>query len=212
MRRSILICATLLAPLTVLAHGGEDHTKSPASERAPSRDARTVYAETERFELVLKYPARPHGEPLPFQVLLTDWATNRPIADATVSLEFSGPATAASTARASTTAGVYRAEVAFPSEGRYTLLATVTAAGQSDLLAIDDVRVGPPEPEPGRARSSRSRGSSWLWAGLAAVLAIAVAGSGIALRSRLRSRRRRAAIRAAAGAPPPLPPGEGVGG
>lgn len=189
MKSAITLLVVLLCPLAASAHGGEDHGEAERPAHAPGQGERTVYAQTERFELVLKYSSAPAGAAMPVLVLLTDWATNRPIEGATIQLDLSGPAAVTAQARPTRAAGVYRASASFPSEGHYALVARVTADGQSDLLVADDVSIGREDATGADTRASGPHPAAWPWiAGAAAAIALLAAAALVARRARGRRR------------------------
>ncbi len=173
-----LAVLTLFAPAVGLAHGGEQHGPEkppPAVVARPGQ--RVASAQTENFELVVKYPEQKAGQPVPLRVLLSEYATNRPVEGATVELELSGPENLTAKAAAAGSPGVYETTVTFPKDGTYELVASITAGDIADLLPVNGVEIGPPR----HATQARDRHAplvpTWAWvAGAAAVLGLGIGG------------------------------------
>ncbi len=118
-------------------HGGEDHG-SAASSGATSADAggrRSAYGQTDSFELLLKFAPPEAGKQAGFDVFLSDYASNRPVRDARIELEFAGAQPVRTVAEATGRPGIYHA-LAELSAGQYPVIATVTAGEVVDLVEI----------------------------------------------------------------------------
>ncbi|MBI4817435.1 MAG: efflux RND transporter periplasmic adaptor subunit [Deltaproteobacteria bacterium] len=173
MLRRMIGLGILLLPAVSLAHGGEDHGPPRPAPGATARPGfRVAAAQTENFELVVKYEGQHAGRPLTMRVLLSDYASNRPIEGATVELDFSGPGNVTVQAPATDASGVYEASVTFPKDGTYELVATVTATDVVDLIAVGRVETGVATVET-TAEPSRSTGP-WGW--LEAALFVGMVG------------------------------------
>ena len=87
--RSIVIALVALALLVGFApdahaHGGEDHGAPEPATPVASGGQRTAFGQTRELEVLIRLdPARP-GD---LRVFVADWATNAPVAGATVALE-----------------------------------------------------------------------------------------------------------------------------
>ncbi|MBZ0254308.1 MAG: hypothetical protein K8I02_13285 [Candidatus Methylomirabilis sp.] len=137
-----------------------------------------MYAQSNLFELTIKYPARAVSESTPLRMYLADFATNAPVEEADVRVEFSGPATLAVDASGDARSGRYGASAPFTVAGRYDGVITVSTGEEVDLLALSGMEVGPPPPVNGPAvASSIARSGPWIFAAtvLASIALIAFA-------------------------------------
>src|SRR5687767_4014244 len=111
-RRAAAKLAIALVGATVFAHEGEEHGEArpvPASTPAAVRATYTLEGSSDLFELLVKLPEKPSpGRESEASAYLTDASTNEAIADATIELAVSGPASASMMASPTDAAGVYR--------------------------------------------------------------------------------------------------------
>ena len=162
----------------------------------------TTSAMTPRFEVVLTHAPVRGGEPYSGLLYLADYATNRPVAGATVEVQAPGVAGGPFTVEATDTPGVYAVTRAagFPADGRFDLAVSVQAGGVSDLVLLSGLFVGPVEVTPETPAAEPSGGGSfpWLW-----VLVVAALGAGFAGFLVRSARQRRQTL--PTGVPPNLP-------
>jgi len=142
------ITLSLFAALA-LAHGGDDHGVPVAASVSDGGGDRTAEATSDTFELVLRW-APGHRPETDLDLFLADATTNRPIADARITLRLTaGALTASEDARAGTRPGTYHAHLPAPPEGAaWSAIATIDAAGRGDLLTVERLALDPPEPRP----------------------------------------------------------------
>ncbi len=141
---------------TALAHGGEDHAPPPPVASAEA-GARVAEAATAQFEAVLKYSAAEVSEPLSIRLYLSDYATNAPIANASVILsipELKLDVTASPTPAA----GVLEFILSPGKAGTFSAIAAVNAGERSDLLVFDAIEFGPEAAAPSPAGSGKTLG------------------------------------------------------
>lgn len=125
---------SLVASPAVLAHGGEDHAEK-ATVAAAGWLPRTAAA-SKAFELVLVADGE-HG-----WLYLTDFATNQPINEATVTLDLQPSQQAAALSQAGLVAqpsgnrGTYRLDWQALAEGDYAVTATIVTADNADVLTM----------------------------------------------------------------------------
>ena len=154
--------AALLLPSLLFAGGGDDHSHgdTKATPVAAAAQLLRVEAVSELFELVGELA----GDKL--VIHLDRFATNEPVAGATISVE-GGPLKATAAAERE---GVYTVSAAgLAAPGTHSLIFTVQAGQTSDLLTGDLVVAG----APATAESSSDHGSRWT-APIAVVLAAAL--------------------------------------
>lgn len=188
--RPFLIVAQAVALLLITAlparAGGDPsdgHSHGPEAGGASSSvgpGVVTTAAMTGRFEVVLKHAPVRGGEPYAGTLYLADYATNRPVAGATVTIAALGAAGAPFRVEATAEPGVYAVARAdgFPADGRYDVTVTVAAGGVSDLVLLNGLYVGPAAApaEPAAAPDGGGAGGvPWLWMLVVGVLASALA-------------------------------------
>ncbi len=135
------LMTVLVGPLPARAHNGEDHGPAAA---APAPGARyfTTAAVSEQFELVLRYEPLRAGELATLRLFVADFATNRPIHGARLTLTTTEAPTVRLTAT-ETAPGDYRLTGTFPANRPTSLAAQVVAPdGRADLLLLRPVEVG----------------------------------------------------------------------
>lgn len=126
---------SLVASPAVLAHGGDDHAEKPAVAAAGWLPR--AAAASEAFELVLVADGE-HG-----WLYLTDFATNQPINDATLTLDIQ-PSQSHAAALSQTgmlaqpigNRGTYRLDWQALAEGDYAVTATIVTAENADVLTM----------------------------------------------------------------------------
>lgn len=198
--RSLVVAGLALvgAAAPSRAHEGEDHGGA-APAAATGAAVVTTAAMTGRFEVVLKHAPVRGGQPYAGTLYLADYATNRPVAGATVAIAALGAAGTPFSVEATAEPGVYAVTRAggFPADGRYDVTVTVSAGGARDLVLLSGLYVGPAaEPaEPAAAPDGGGAGGvPWLW-----ILTVSALAVGLALFLVRSARQRR-------NAPPPTVP------
>lgn len=142
----VVICSAFLT-LPATAHGGEDHSHDDGPAAAPTAtESFSSSASSDLVELVLKLDRAETGQVRQARLFLSDYASNAPIADATLTVDWGEGLT--STAQTTAQAGIYTAEVQFPTAGTYSPLVTLTAGELSDLLTLEPIPVTDPPAAP----------------------------------------------------------------
>ncbi|MCC6622419.1 MAG: efflux RND transporter periplasmic adaptor subunit [Deltaproteobacteria bacterium] len=130
MTTTIFLCAAL-----ALAHGGEDHGAPPPV--VGTGDERRAEASSETFELVLRWDAGRGAAETDLDLFLADPSSNRPIAEARISLRLtSGDRRESVDAKAGARPGTYYAHLPASPDGAWAAIATIDAGGESDLLTF----------------------------------------------------------------------------
>lgn len=203
-RTALLFVALLLIAASARAGGdpsdGHSHgveVGGASSSVGPS--VVTTSAMTPRFEVVLKHAPVRGGEPYSGLLYLVDYATNRPVASATVEIQAPGVSGGPFTVEATDEPGVYAVTRAagFPRDGRYDLTASVQAGGVSDLVLLTGLFVGPVEVPTEVPAAEPSGGGSFPWVWVLVVGALGAVFAWFLVRS---ARQRRQAL------PPDAPP------
>lgn len=164
----------------------------------------TTAAMTGRFEVVLKHAPVRGGEPYSGTLYLADFATNRPVAGATIELQAPGVPGEGFTAQATDEPGLYAVtrEAGFPRDGLYDLTASVRAGDASDLVLLSGLYIGPVAvPAPAPAEPSGGGSFPWLY-----VLVVAALGAGLVALLLRSARQRRQAPSPDDPSPDPAPP------
>ena len=129
------------------AHNGEDHG-APKATAAPGARYFTTSAESDNFELVLRYEPLRAGQPATLRLFVSDFVTNVPIHGAMLTLTTTD-APVVRLSATETAPGDYRLSGQFPADRAYALAAQVaTPDGRADLLLLQPVEVGKELPAP----------------------------------------------------------------
>ncbi len=171
--------ASLLALLLVgngsamVATAHEGHDAAPGTGTAAISSRHVLTALSDRYEVVLKNDPLTPGLKTQFDLYLSDFKTNAPVAGAKVGLILRSEArelwsgSAAPTARA----GVYSVPFQAPADtGSFTVLVTVTDAGGEERFALSGLEVS--RDRAGAVHPSQG-GFNWMWLlGVAVVLLV----------------------------------------
>ena len=136
----------LFASRLALAHGGEDHSEKAAAPLSAEAGA-VASATGSVFEVVLKASYTTPGQPSTVRVLLSDFASNAPIKEASIEVALKSASARLFSGKASPTRaeGVYEFSATFPEEGTYSADLTIQAQGRADLLAVSGLVIKAPE-------------------------------------------------------------------
>lgn len=129
------VCAALLLPRLLLAHGDEDHGAAAAAPAAPAARPLRVEAASEAFELV----GQLQNDKLVLH--LDRFATNEPVTGAAIDVE-GGPLKPVTTTEHDGVYSIPAAALAVP--GTHALVFTVRSGAVTDLLTGDLVVAEPP--------------------------------------------------------------------
>ena len=182
MTRVALLILLLLAPPAVRAGGdpsdGHSHGAPTGAASGVAQGLATTSAITRRFEVVLKHAPVAGGQPYRGVLYLADFATNMPVAGATITVEEPGVTGRPFTVRPTASPGVYAVERAagFARDGRFNVAVRIRAGGASELLLLQNVYVGPVEAPAGGAslaETAAGEGLPWIW-----ILVVAGLGAG----------------------------------
>lgn len=130
----------LLFVSLALAHGGEDHGAPPPTVATADAASVSVAASSAQFEAVVRVKRGPAGTPVGTTLLLDNFATSAPIADATASLALQGPASV-EVALTPGAPGTYTGTATFPSDGDYAGALVITTPAASDLLSLSGLHL-----------------------------------------------------------------------
>ena len=184
MRRIAWLLSLLLGTgFAGLAAAHEGHDNAPGTGTASLSGRHVLTASSDQYEVVLKNDPLTPGLKTTFDVYLSDYRTNTPVAGAKVGLILRSDARElwSGVAPATSRAGVYSAAFQAPADtGSFTVLLAVTGARGEERFALSGLEVS--QPHAGAAASSRG-GLQWMWL---LGIAIVVLG-GLALLARRRA-------------------------
>lgn len=139
----VLLAGHLLAPGTLLGHGGEDHGAAEAlPAAAPGSAALSTHGSAGRFELLLKYAAPEAGKPVRLRFFLADYATNRAVEGAQFVVASRPRGLSTQAPPAMTAPGIYELVAVFPADTVYSLVATLAAGDASEQIVLPNVYAG----------------------------------------------------------------------
>lgn len=165
--RTLLLAWLLLALLGggARAHDGETHDAPGVPPPAAGAGLETREAQSELYEVLLKYPRPVPGEKIRLRVLVSDYKSNAPVAGAAIEVVMGD---LKATAAPSASAGIYEAEVTFPAAGTYEPVVSISRGEDSDLQTLPEITVAAPA-------SPLARAPGWLIpAGVTAAAALIV--------------------------------------
>jgi cobalt-zinc-cadmium efflux system membrane fusion protein len=135
----ILSLVLLIGCQPVFAHGGEDHGDAPHTIIVPKSYFSSL-ANSEKYELFLKYKPIEAGEETTMQLFVSEFNTNKPVdkADIKINTEDENVKFAVK----QTDIGVYEITASFPKETPYALNVNINSALGADLMVLKDVVPG----------------------------------------------------------------------
>lgn len=135
---SLIIAMTVGSPL--IAHEGEEHGDTTKVKMEEGMFVLTGV--TDNFEVVLKYTPTPIGKKMKILIYLSDYATNKPISNASIEFDITGLDTLKPKVEKTDLAGVYHAELTLPDTKSYDVLLTITKGNVIDLIPIKGLQAG----------------------------------------------------------------------
>ena len=140
MKRSILYLL-LMFPVWVMAHGGEDHGDKAKTTAPMASTYFTSVANSEKYELLLKYEPIKGGQEATMRLYVSDFKTNKAIDDAKLEITDSEDDKLKFTVR-HLEAGIYELSGKFPANKAYSLIVSINSANGADLMVLENVEVG----------------------------------------------------------------------
>lgn len=141
MKQLLLLLGALLLATSTWAHGGEDHGEAAAATSGAAPTSFSVAALSESFELLLRYESLEAGQPAHLRLFVSDYATNAPIKDATLTITSPEDATLKWVVEPQEP-GEYLLEGQFPAKKKYSFAVNVVAGAKADLLLLENIEVG----------------------------------------------------------------------
>jgi len=137
---------TVVSPVSMLAHGGEDHGDAKPKTTANAKGVISHSSRLGDLELMVKHPAMEPDNPTAGLLFITKFATNEPfkLVDAKVEIESESGTVFNATVAAGEQAGTY--SVNFPAipPGVYKMRANVSHDGETDTATFSGIEVTPP--------------------------------------------------------------------
>ena len=140
MKRSILYLL-LMFPVWVMAHGGEDHGDKAKTAAPMASTYFTSVANSEKYELLLKYEPIKGGQEAIIRLYVSDFKTNKAIDDARLEITSPEDDKLKFTVR-HLEAGIYELSGKFPANKVYSLIVSINSANGADLMVLENVEVG----------------------------------------------------------------------
>ncbi len=128
-----------LMPLWAMAHGGEPHDQAKTSGKARTYFASV--ANSDKYELLLKYAPIERGKETVLRLFVSAFATNEPVDKATLQLVSPEDKTLKFTVK-QTDRGTYEIRAVFPENKAYSLTVNINSPLGADLMLIKDIGVG----------------------------------------------------------------------
>lgn len=152
----------ILSPFFVvpaLAHGGEDHGESKIATVSNSQGVVTQTTKVGDLEVLLKYASLEPDTPMSGRLFVTRFATNEPISDAAPTIEIiahDGKTYQGEMAK-SAAPGNFSFKLPPLTEGTYTILTRLSAAGKTETATFSGIKV-----EHSASETATESATSWL--------------------------------------------------
>ena len=136
----LLILLLVMMPYQANSHGGEEHG-TQQNGQSTETGLISVSAQSDNFELVLKFRAIDPGKMGTLEAYLSDFETNSPIANASIEVSLNGHDSITVKVEAEKDPGLYNINLIFPDSGTYDLLFDITAGEKADILVVHGIKV-----------------------------------------------------------------------
>ncbi|MBA3970578.1 MAG: efflux RND transporter periplasmic adaptor subunit [Bacteroidetes bacterium] len=129
----------LISTQLIFAHGGEDHGDAPHNTIVPRTYFSTV-ANSEKYELFLKYTHIEAGEETKMQLFVSEFNTNKPIDKADIKISAEDKSLKFIVTQ--TDLGVYDITTTFPDNKPYSLNVNINSSIGADLMVLKNIEPG----------------------------------------------------------------------
>jgi hypothetical protein len=135
--------ALLASPLSIFAHGGEDHGDQKPKTTTTTAGTVSRTAQLGDFEIMLKHSPLEPDATTTGRLFITRFATNEPVGDANPALEIESATGAVTEIPVEKTdaAGSYIARIPALPEGTYTIRTEATAGGKTSTATFSGVEI-----------------------------------------------------------------------
>ena len=128
-------------PLSVFAHGGEDHAHADETVTSNRVNYFSTEATSEKYELLLKYEPIKANTDAHLVLYVSEYATNKPINNAEIKI--TSPQNADINFNINQTSeGKYIVNTEFPENKNYSLAVNINSSHGADLLLLQDIEIG----------------------------------------------------------------------
>ncbi|MBC7913607.1 MAG: efflux RND transporter periplasmic adaptor subunit [Pyrinomonadaceae bacterium] len=138
--KRLIFYLLLMFPVLALAHGGEHHGESKTAAPMASTYFTSV-ANSEKYELLLKYEPIKGGQEAIMRLYVSDFKTNKAIDDAKLEITSTEDDKLKFTVK-HLEAGIYELSGKFPANKAYSLIVSINSANGADLMVLENVEVG----------------------------------------------------------------------
>ena len=139
--KKLLITFLLFLPFLSYSHGGEDHGDEKKAAPALLTSYFTSVANSEKYELLLKYEPLKGGEEATLRLYISDFKTNQAIDDAKLEVSLAEDAQQNYTVQ-HLESGIYELKGKFPADKSYSLHVNINSALGPDLMVLENIEVG----------------------------------------------------------------------
>lgn len=139
--KQLIFYLLIMFPVWAMAHGGEDHgdKAKPAAPQALSYF--TSVANSEKYELLLKYEPIKGGHEAVMRLYLSDFTSNKAIDDAKLDISTAEDANLKFNVK-HLESGIYEISGKFPADKAYSLIVSINSSKGPDLMVLENVEVG----------------------------------------------------------------------
>lgn len=137
---------SVMLPISVLAHGGEDHGEAKPKSTSNAKGVISHSTRLGEVELMVKHPALEPDKPTTALLFVTKFETNEPfkVVEAKVELESAGGSLFTATVAPGAQAGTYNLTFPAMPAGVYTMRANVSHDGETDTATFSGIDVKVP--------------------------------------------------------------------
>ncbi|HEX8515608.1 MAG TPA: efflux RND transporter periplasmic adaptor subunit [Bacteroidia bacterium] len=135
----LLSLILLISTQLVFAHGGEDHGDAPHNTIVPRTYFSTV-ANSEKYELFLKYKHIEAKEETVMQLFVSEFNTNKPIDKADIKISSEDKSLKFTVKQ--TDIGIYDITTSFPDNKPYSLNVSINSSAGADLMVLKNIEPG----------------------------------------------------------------------
>jgi cobalt-zinc-cadmium efflux system membrane fusion protein len=139
--KTLIIYFLSFLPLLTLAHDGEDHGAEAKKAAPMSASYFSSTANSEKYELLLKYEPIKGAKEVVLRLFITDFKTNKALDDATVEITLAEDATKKFIVKHLET-GIYEVKGTFPANKAYAFNVNINSAIGPDLMVLENIEVG----------------------------------------------------------------------
>lgn len=161
----------------LFADGGEGHSHGGEEKPAVAQSEKYFSSEavSDKYELLLRYEPIHIGEPAHLTLFVSEYATNRPVDKAKLSITAQEDSKLSFTTT-QTGEGTYTVNTNFPEKRKYSLAVSINSASGADLILLSNIEAGKEilKPEITSEKSVFANWGTWILVAVALLLGIGV--------------------------------------